>query len=205
MESTEAPMNYPVMVEISAHHVHLSQQDVEALFGKGHELTVLSELSQPGQFACHERVNLIGPKGTIKNVRVLGPARSATQVEISLTEQFKLGIRIPVRESGKTEGSPGVVLEGPAGSVTLKEGVIAAARHIHMTPEDAERMNLHDKDVVSVRIDNTERGLVFNEVLVRVSPKYSLAMHIDTDEANAAGLSGTATGYIERIQRPASA
>lgn len=189
----------PVPIEVSAHHLHLSQDHVEALFGPGSQLTVLHELSQPGQFACKEQVNLTGPKGRVERVRVLGPVRKETQVEISMTEQFKLGIHPPVRESGDLKDTPGVTLEGPAGAVTVDHGVICALRHIHMTPEDALRMGLRDKDVVKVRVQS-DRELVFGDVLIRVSPSYKLSMHIDTDEANAAHITGDITGFIEGIQ-----
>jgi acetate kinase len=191
--------NISIPVEVSAHHVHLSQEHVEALFGPGHKLTPETELSQPGQFACREKVDLVGPKGRVERVRVLGPARKQSQVEIAMTEQFRLGIQPPVRESGDLENTPGVVLEGPAGSVTLSKGVICAMRHIHMAPDDAQNFGLHDKHMVRVRIDGA-RELVFGDVLVRVSLDYRLAMHIDTDEANAAGIATGATGRIEAVQ-----
>lgn len=187
------------LVEVSAHHVHLAQEHVEALFGPGHQLTHHSDLSQPGQFACKEQVTLVGPKGRIERVRVLGPARKATQVEIAMTEQFKLGIHPPVRESGFIQGTPGCTLEGPAGSVVLDKGVICALRHIHMTPADALRYGLKDKSTVRVRISG-DRELVFGDVRIRVDPSYKLAMHIDTDEANAAGLVTGAQGFIEAVQ-----
>jgi len=186
----------PIPIAISARHVHLTQEAVEALFGKGHQLQVHKWLSQPGQFAAKERVTLIGPKRTLENVRVLGPTRSKNQVEISRTDEFFLGIDAPVRASGHVENSPGITLEGPAGRYELTEGVICAWRHIHMTPEDAEIYGLQDRDVVEVRVENEERGLTFGNVLVRVSPKYALEMHIDTDEGNAAELPAHATGEL---------
>lgn len=189
----------PVPVEVSAHHVHLSQAHVEALYGAGHQLTPKQELSQPGQFACEEQVTLIGPKGRVDRVRVLGPVRNETQVEISMTEQFKLGIHPPVRESGDLKDTPGLTLEGTQGSVAIDHGVICALRHIHMTPEDALHMGLKDKDVVKVRIEG-DRELVFGDVLVRVRPDFRLSMHIDTDEANAAHISGDVIGHVEGIQ-----
>jgi len=189
----------PIPVEVSAHHVHLAPEHVEALFGAGHELTPTQDLSQPGQYACKERVNLIGPKGRVENVRILGPPRKATQIEIAMTEQFKLGIDAPIRESGDLHGSPPITLEGPEGTVQLREGVICALRHIHMAPEDALRRGLKDKDVVMVRIEG-DRELVFGDVLVRVDPNYRLAMHIDTDEGNAANVTTGMRGYIDRIQ-----
>jgi acetate kinase len=185
----------PVPIEVSAHHVHLSQEHVEALFGPGHRLTPDSELSQPGQFACKEQVNLIGPKGRVDRVRVLGPARCETQIEISMTEQFKLGIQPPIRESGDLKATPGVTIEGTRGSVVLDHGVICALRHIHMSPEDALRFGLKDKGMVRVRVHGG-RELTFGDVLVRVDPNFRLAMHIDTDEANAAGIGTGMAGMI---------
>ena len=195
----EAQRQEPFLVEVSAHHVHLTQEHVEALFGKGHQLTPHSDLSQPGQFACKEQVNLVGPKGRIERVRVLGPVRKITQVEIAMTEQFKLGVHPPIRESGDIKDTPGCTLEGPAGSVKLDRGVICAWRHVHMTPEDALRYGVRDRSVVRLRVAG-DRELVFGDVLVRISPDFSLAMHIDTDEANAANLQTGARGYIEGIQ-----
>jgi acetate kinase len=189
----------PIPIEISAHHLHLSQEHVEALFGKGHELTVHQMLSQPGQFACQEKVALVGPRGRIENVRVLGPARSETQVEISMTEQFKLGIQPPIRESGSLEGTPGITLETAATSITIDHGVICALRHIHMTPEDALHFGLKNKDIVRVRVES-DRDILFGDVIVRVSPNYKLAMHLDTDEGNAANIPAGTMGYIDGIE-----
>ncbi|HQH26053.1 MAG TPA: acetate/propionate family kinase [Oligoflexia bacterium] len=194
-----AQQETPVPVEVSAHHVHLSQAHVEALYGTGARLTPVHDLSQPGQYACRETVNLVGPKGKVERVRVLGPARRETQVEISMTEQFKLGINAPIRESGDLENTPGITLEGPAGSADIPRGVICALRHIHMTPDDALKFGLRDKFKVRVRIEG-DRELVFGDVLVRVNPDYHLSMHIDTDEANAANISAGAIGKIEAIQ-----
>ncbi|MFZ4537971.1 acetate/propionate family kinase [Propionivibrio sp.] len=189
----------PIPIEISAHHVHLSQADVEKLFGVGHQLTPEHELSQPGQFACEEKVHLVGPKGRIANVRVLGPTRKETQVEIAMTEQFKVGIQPPIRESGDLANTPGITLEGPVGSSTLERGVICAQRHIHMTPEDAMRFRVRDKYVVRVRVAG-KRELIYGDVVVRINPSYQLAMHIDTDEGNAANISTGMLGFIEGIQ-----
>jgi acetate kinase len=189
----------PIPIEVSAHHVHLAQTDVERLFGPGHKLTPEAELSQPGQFACSEKVDLIGPKGRITGVRVLGPTRKETQVEIAMTEQFKVGVNPPIRESGDLVGTPGITLQGPYGMATIDRGVICAQRHIHMTPEDARRFRLRDRYVVRVRIEG-DRGLVFGDVVVRVNPGYRLAMHIDTDEGNAASIQTGMIGYIEAIQ-----
>ncbi len=177
----------PVRVAVSVRHAHLSTGDVEALFGKGHVLTEKSRLHLDTDFASQETVSLVGPRGRVDNVRVIGPERAKTQVEISRTEEFKLGIDAPVRESGDLDGTPGIVLEGPAGSVEIPEGVICAMRHIHMTPGDAENYGVKDRDRVMVRIEG-ERELIFGDVLVRVKPGYKLEMHIDTDEGNAAEL-----------------
>jgi len=189
----------PIPVEISAHHVHLSQADVEKLFGPGHQLTPKSELSQPGQFACEEQVHLVGPKGSIANVRVLGPTRKETQVEIAMTEQFKVGIQPPIRQSGDLVNTPGITLEGPYGSSTIERGVICAQRHIHMSPEDAMRFRVRDNYVVRVRVEG-DRELIYGDVVVRVNPNFRLAMHIDTDEGNAANIRTGMLGYIEEIQ-----
>ncbi len=192
----------PIPISPSAHHVHLTEQHVRQLFGQGHELTWYADLSQPGQFASQEQVSLLGPKGRIDRVRVLGPARSQTQVEISRTEEFKLGIDAPIRLSGQLDGSPGITLEGPAGQVELRQGVICAMRHIHMAPQDAMEFALRDHDRVRIRIPG-ERSLIFGDVIVRVNPDYRLDMHIDTDESNAAELGGDAVGYLDSIQERA--
>ena len=189
----------PIPLEISAHHVHLCPEYVEALFGPGYKLTNQYELSQPGQYACKEKVNLIGPKGSIERVRVLGPTRKATQIEIAMTEQFKLGIEPPIRESGDIENSPGVTIECAPNTITTDKGVICAMRHIHMSPEQALKFGLHDKDMVRVRVEG-DRELIFGDVLIRVNPNYRLAMHIDTDEANAAHITKGVIGYIDGIQ-----
>jgi acetate kinase len=190
----------PIPIGVSAHHVHLSPEHLGELFGAGYELTPRAPLSQPGQYASEELVNLIGPRGRIDRVRVLGPVRPSTQVEISRTEEYRLGIDAPVRMSGDLGGSPGLILEGPKGQIKLEEGVICAQRHIHMTPEDALHFGLRDGDVVSVRVEG-ERSVVFGDIAVRVSPKYQLEMHLDTDEANAAQISSGDVGYLESIQR----
>ncbi|HHZ01737.1 MAG TPA: phosphate propanoyltransferase [Tissierellia bacterium] len=182
-------MSFKVPVGLSNKHVHLSKEHIDILFGEGHELTPIKDLSQPGQYACEEKVDLVGPKRTIKGVRILGPARKETQVEISLSDGFTLGIKdLPIRDSGKLEGTPGVKLVGPKGEVELERGVIAAARHIHMHTSDAEKYGLKDKDMVSVKVGGP-RGLTFDNVLVRVSDQYALDMHLDVEEGNAAGLS----------------
>jgi acetate kinase len=198
----EAQKQEPFLVEVSAHHIHLTQEHVEALFGKGHQLTKHADLSQPGQYACKEQLTIVGPKGRIERVRVLGPARKITQVEIAMTEQFRLGVHPPIRESGDIKDTPGCTLEGTAGSVKLDRGVICALRHVHMTPADALRYGVRDKSVVRVRVDG-DRELIFGDVLVRVDPTFALAMHIDTDEANAAHVQTGTKGYIEGIQSEA--
>ena len=199
LQEAQAEDTPAIPVEISAHHVHLSQADVEALFGPGHQLTPMHELSQPGQYACEEKVHLVGPKGRIANVRVLGPTRKETQVEIAMTEQFKLGVQPPIRQSGDLTGTPGLTLEGPHGSTQIERGVICAQRHIHMSPDDALRFRVRDNTVVRVRIAG-ERELIFGDVVVRVNPAFRLAMHIDTDEGNAGNIRTGMLGYIEGIE-----
>lgn len=189
-------MEKTVMVETSARHVHVTEETLEILFGKGYQLTKKKDLSQPGQFACEERVQVIGPKNSFPAVSILGPTRPADQVELSASDARSIGVAAPVRESGDIAGSGACKLVGPKGEVELKEGVIVAKRHIHMTPEDAENYGVKDKQVVSVKIDSPERALVFGDVVVRVSPKFKLAMHIDTDESNAVMAGRDATGVI---------
>jgi len=184
-----------VIIEGSGRHIHLAQADLEALFGPGFELEVKKYLSQPGEFASNSRVDVVGPKGTVKGVGILGPTRPATQVELSRTDARTLGLTCPLRESGNLAGSASCTLVGPAGSVDLAEGVIIAKRHIHLTPEDAARFSVADKEIVQVKTEG-ERSLIFDEVVCRVSPKYATAMHIDYDEANAAGLFGEVTGVV---------
>jgi acetate kinase len=190
----------PIPIGVSAHHVHLSQPDVERLFGPGHTLTPINPLEQPGQFASEEQVRLIGPRGSIDRVRVLGPARSESQVEIARTEGYRLGIHAPVRMSGDLDGTPGLILEGTHGQAELRNGVIFAQRHIHMTPTDARRLGLQDGDVVRVRVEG-DRELIFGDVAVRVSPKFKLEFHLDTDEANAAQLNTGDIAYLDGIQK----
>ncbi|EEX22873.1 propanediol utilization protein PduL [Blautia hansenii DSM 20583] len=174
-----------VLVETSARHVHLSQEHLEVLFGKGHELTVKKMLSQPGQFACEEKVEVIGTKGSLK-MSVLGPVRNDTQVEVSLTDARSIGVVAPIRESGDIKDSGACKIVGPTGEVELTEGVIAAKRHVHMTPEDAEKAGVADKQIVELAIESPNgRSLTFGDVVVRVSASYATAAHIDTDEANA--------------------
>ena len=185
-----------VLVEISARHVHVTQADLETLFGSGAVLHPKKNLSQPGQYASEEKVDLVGPKSTIKNVSILGPCRNASQAEVSLTDARNLGVVALVRESGSIEGTLGITLVGPAGSVVLSKGLIAAKRHIHLTPEVAAQMGVKNTQIVSVKVGANERSTVFGDVVIRVSEKFAPAMHIDTDEANAAGLSGESWGEV---------
>ena len=184
------------IVETSARHVHVTQKDLETLFGEGYELHVKKMLSQPGQYASEERVDVVGPKKTLSGVSILGPVRKATQVELSLTDARSIGVTAPIRESGDIAGSGACKLVGPKGEVVLEKGVIAAKRHIHMTPADAEAFGCKDKDIVSVKIDSDGRALTFGDVVVRVSDSYALAMHIDTDESNAAACGRNVMGEI---------
>ncbi len=193
-----------IPIAVSARHIHLTQEAVEALFGKGYQLTVKAPLSQPNQFACNERVTIVGPKRNIEKVRVLGPTRPKCQLEISRTDEFALGIDAPVRASGKVENTPGIKLIGPAGEYMLQEGVICAWRHIHMTPDDARIFGVEDKDIVDVQVSAGSRPLTFGNVLVRVSPKYKLEMHIDTDEANAAELPMYSKGVLYKTDGTAT-
>ena len=188
-------MKKEVLVEVSARHVHVTEQTLETLFGAGHKLTNKKDLSQPGQFACEEKVTVVGEKGSLK-ASILGPCRPDDQVELSLTDARTVGADAPIRESGDVAGSGVCKLVGPCGEVTLTQGVIAAKRHIHATPEDAQKYGLYDKQIVSVKIPTEGRALIFDDVVVRVSKNYALAMHIDTDEANAAGVKGTVMGEI---------
>ena len=174
-----------VLVETSARHVHVTREVLDILFGKDYELTVKKMLSQPGQYASAERVDVVGPKKTLTGVSILGPIRPETQVELSLTDARTIGVVAPVRESGQIAGSGACKLVGPKGEVEISEGVIAAKRHIHMTPADAAEFGVSDKQVVSVKVESDGRSLTFGDVVVRVSEKYALAMHIDTDESNA--------------------
>ena len=185
-----------VLVEISARHVHVSEEHLEILFGKGYKLTPKKDLSQPGQFACEERVTVVGPKKEFAGVSILGPCRKATQVELSLTDARSIGVKAPIRESGDVANSGACKLIGPAGEVELTEGVIAAKRHIHMTTADAEKYGITDCQIVKVKIPTEGRALIFDDVVARVSDSYALAMHLDTDEANAAAVPGSCMGII---------
>lgn len=188
-------MKKEVLVEISARHIHVSRKDLDILFGEGYELTNKKDLSQPGQFACEEKVTIVGAKGSIK-ASILGPVRPDTQVELSLTDARAIGVTAPIRESGDIKGTGACKIIGPAGEIDITEGVIAAKRHIHMTVADGERYGIKDKQIVSVKIPTADRALVFGDVVARVSDSYALAMHIDTDEANAACVPGSCTGEI---------
>jgi|GEM_PF-458785 len=186
-----------IQLEASGRHVHLSREAVDTLFGEGYQLTKVSELSQPGQYVCRERVSLIGPRGTLNNVVVLGPERPQVQVEISRTDAVTLGVPAPVRESGQIEGTPGITIAVGDRRLTIPQGVIVAQRHIHTTPQDAELFGVKDRDVVRVAVEG-ERGAVLDNVLVRVSPKFATYMHIDYDEANAIGFQKGMRGQIVR-------
>ena len=186
------------IVETSARHVHVSEADFKVLFGENAELTIKKELSQPGQYACNERVEIVGPKKSLPGVSILGPYRNQTQVELSATDARSIGLGIAVRESGDLKETPGCTIVGPCGSLEIKEGVIVAKRHIHATTKDAEELGVKDKDIVSVKIESNGRSLIFGDVVARVSDSYALAMHIDTDEANAAACSGEVYGEIYR-------
>lgn len=185
-----------ILIETSARHVHLSPAHLNILFGEGYVLTNKKDLSQPGQFACEERVTLSGPKGDIKNVSILGPTRKDTQVEVSFTDARTLGLVPPVKESGDITETPGIKLIGPKGEVSLDKGVIVAKRHIHLTPQDSSDFGVKDKQQVNVRVINDNRSVIFGDVVVRVNENFAAAMHIDTDEANAAGISGCVNGEI---------
>lgn len=193
VEKPQAQKN-GISVGISNRHLHLSQEDVNALFGEGYQLTVLKELSQPGQFGCKETVTICGPKGAIEKVRVLGPVRSKTQVEILAGDCFKLGVKAPARLSGDLEGTPGATLIGPKGSVQLKEGLIVAQRHIHMHTSDALAHGVKDGQMVGIELDGV-RGGVFRNVAIRVTDDSALELHVDMEEANAMSL--TSASVVE--------
>ncbi|MCT4583483.1 MAG: phosphate propanoyltransferase [Peptostreptococcaceae bacterium] len=184
-------------IALSNKHLHLSKADIETLFGANYELTVKKELSQPGQYACEEVVDIEGPKGTLKRVRVLGPARGVTQIEVSLADARALGVKAPIRDSGDIDGTPGVKIIGPKGEVELEKGVIVAARHIHMHTDDAAKFGVEDKERVKIKTEG-QRGLIFENVLVRVSPSFALEMHVDLEEGNASGVAnGTMVELIK--------
>ncbi len=185
-----------ILVEISARHIHLTQGDLEILCGPGSELKDVRPLSQPGQYVSNVRLTLVGPKKSFDNVVVLGPVRKASQVEVSATEARTLGLKPPIRESGDIEGSSPIIIRGPVGEISLAQGCIIAKRHIHMTPDDAKVFNVQDKDIVGVKINTDDRSLIFGDVVIRVRHDFALSMHIDTDEGNAAGLTGETFGEL---------
>ncbi len=188
-------MEYKVGIGISNKHVHLKEADIEILFGKGHKLTPTKDLVQPGQYACEEKVDVVGPKATLKGLRVLGPARPETQVELAITDARVAGLNAPVKESGKLDGTPGCKLVGPCGEVDLEQGVIAALRHVHLSPEEALEAGVKDKEFVNMKIEG-ERGVVFENVLIRSGEGHQKEAHIDTDEGNAAGVAGNVVATI---------
>lgn len=188
-------MKKELPIALSNRHIHLSQKDLDILFGEGYELTKMKDLSQPGQYACDEKVDVVGPKSTIKGVRILGPVRLSTQFELSILDAFTLGVKPIIRNSGDIAGTPGAKLVGPKGEIEISEGLIVAARHIHMHTDDAKEFGVVDKDIVSIKTSG-ERGLVFNNVLVRVSEEYALEMHVDIEEGNAAGLKNGDLGEL---------
>ncbi len=183
------------IVEISARHIHVTKEQVAILFGEGHTLTAKKALSQPGQFACEEKLTIVGPRGELK-ASILGPERKEAQVELSLTDARTLGVEAKIRESGDIEGTAGIKLVGPCGEIELEKGVIAAKRHIHMTPADAANYGVSNGEIVNVKVETEGRSLVFGDTVVRVRDDFALAMHIDTDEGNAAGIKGSAMGEI---------
>lgn len=187
------------IVETSARHIHVTQEHLEILFGKGATLTKKKDLSQPGQFACEERVTIVGPKKELAGVSILGPVRKATQVELSATDARSIGIAAPIRESGDIAGSGACKVIGPCGEIEISEGVIVAKRHIHLTPADAEELGVSDKEVVAVKIDTPERKAILGDVVCRVSENFARAMHIDTDESNAVGAGRDQMGEIVKL------
>ncbi|MGN0321538.1 MAG: phosphate propanoyltransferase [Oliverpabstia sp.] len=192
-------MYYKIPIETSARHLHLCREDFEKLFGEGKDLTPVKELSQPGQYLAKERLNVIGPKGMFKNVAIIGPLRSVTQMEISVTDARKLGVPVVIRQSGDIDGTPGMTLVSDLGSVDLEEGIMVAKRHIHMTPKEARRMKVKDNEEVFVVTESFDRSMIYGDVVVRVSDDYRLAMHIDTDEANALSGGEEAFGVILKL------
>lgn len=189
-------MSKQFIVETSARHIHLTESDFKVLFGDDASLTIKKYLSQPGQFASEQRVTVVGPKKELAGVSILGPFRNASQVELSATDARSIGLPIAIRESGMIEGTPGCKVVGPKGEIELPCGVIVAKRHIHATPEDAKELGVKDKEVVSVKVNTPERSLIFGDVVVRVSEKFALAMHIDTDESNAGNVVSGTMGEI---------
>lgn len=189
-------MSEKILIETSARHVHVTQEALEALFGKDAVLTKKKDLSQPGQYACEERVTIVGPKKELKNVSILGPVRSATQVELSATDARSIGIPIVVRESGDIEGTPGCKIIGPAGEIEIDKGVIVAKRHVHLIPETAEKLGVKNKDIVWVKAETDGRTAILGDVVIRVSDQFADAMHIDTDESNAIAATPNLMGEI---------
>ena len=189
-------MGTQITIAVSARHAHLSQPTLDRAFGPRHQLRPRTWLSQTGQFAAQETVALVGPAGRIQNVRVMGPPRSRDQIELSRTDELTLGIDAPVRISGDLDGTPGIVIEGPAGRVSLSSGVVSARRHVHMSPQDAERLGVRDGQTVQVKVDSKDRDLVFGDVTVRIAPDFRLELHLDTDEANAAGIKNGDCGEL---------
>jgi len=189
-------MEESIIIEVSARHAHVTKEDLELLFGEGYTLTKKKELSQPGEFVSEERITVVGPRRSLEGVSILGPVRKQTQIEISLTDARSIGLTVPVRESGDVADSAPCKLIGPNGTIELEEGVIAAKRHIHMTEADATTYGTVNKQNVKVLVKSDDRSLIFDDVVVRVSDSYELAMHIDTDEGNAAGLTGETYGTI---------
>ena len=192
-------MSIKIPIETSARHIHISKEDFETLYGKDAQLHYIKELSQPGQYLCRERLNVIGPRGTFENMAILGPFRKETQIELSLTDTRKLGIPGIIRQSGDIEGTPGCILRGPEGELEISRGVIVAKRHIHMTPDNALTLNVRDNDEVFVLTKSYGRALIYADVVVRVSWDYRLAMHVDTDEANAFSSGAEPYGVIIRL------
>lgn len=185
-----------ILIETSARHLHITEADFKVLFGEEASLTIKKNLSQPGQYACEERVEVVGPKKSLAGVSILGPFRKATQVELSATDARSIGLDIAIKESGDIDGTPGCILRGPKGEVTITNGVIVAKRHIHATPEDAIALGVVDKQIVNVKVESANRAIIFGDVVVRVSPAFALAMHIDTDEANAGAIGPNTLGQI---------
>lgn len=187
------------IVETSARHIHVTEADLKLLFGEGAKLTKKKDLSQPGQFACEERVTIVGPKKELSGVSILGPCRPATQVELSATDARSIGLPVVIKESGDIAGTPGCKIVGPCGEIELKEGVIVAKRHIHLTPEDAAELNVKDKEIVWVKVETPDRTAILGDVVCRVHPNFARAMHIDTDESNAIGAGRDQMGEIVRL------
>jgi acetate kinase len=194
------PVAAMIPMAISVRHVHLTQSTVEQLFGPGYLLQIRSPLSQPGQYAAEETVALVGPRGRLRHVRIVGPTRSEDQVELSRTDEIELGINAPLRESGDLAGTPGIVIEGPAGRVTLGHGVICALRHIHMSPADADVLGLKNHDKVAAVVMAGDRRLIFDDVVVRVSPAFRIELHLDSDEGNATGLESGSEVMLTEIR-----